>query len=162
MYIIFPYFAFKIHKHLFIMDHTPTSRYLLPTSSLVPIILYWLRSVCHYPYLLAVMLWAEDRFVFTHGCQPFVVWSLRDIVKSGGKRSNWRWSIISQGWLRLWSFCWLSEHYRAVDDKWRVPTLIYYGMQIIHPSFFPASTCIICAIVSSCDGKFMDNNSNHR
>lgn len=29
-----------------------------------------------------------------------------------------------------------------------VPTLIYYGMQIIHPDFFLASTCLICALVS--------------
>ena len=34
-----------------------------------------------------------------------------------------------------------------------VPTLIYYGMQIIHPSFFLASTCVICAIVSVMTGS---------
>lgn len=34
-----------------------------------------------------------------------------------------------------------------------VPTLIYYGMQIIHPSLFLASTCIICAIVSIMTGS---------
>ena len=34
-----------------------------------------------------------------------------------------------------------------------VPTLIYYGMQIIHPSFFLASTCIICALISVMTGS---------
>lgn len=34
-----------------------------------------------------------------------------------------------------------------------VPTLIYYGVQIIHPSFFLTSTCIICAIVSVMTGS---------
>jgi len=34
-----------------------------------------------------------------------------------------------------------------------VPTLIYYGMQIIHPRFFLASTCIICALVSVMTGS---------
>lgn len=34
-----------------------------------------------------------------------------------------------------------------------VPTLIYYGMQIIHPDFFLASTCIICALVSIMTGS---------
>ena len=29
-----------------------------------------------------------------------------------------------------------------------VPTLIYYGMEIIQPSFFLASTCLICVLVS--------------
>ena len=32
-----------------------------------------------------------------------------------------------------------------------VPTLIYYGMQIIHPSFFLTSTCIICVLISVMD-----------
>lgn len=34
-----------------------------------------------------------------------------------------------------------------------VPTLIYYGMQIIHPSFFLASTCIICILISVMTGS---------
>ena len=34
-----------------------------------------------------------------------------------------------------------------------VPTLIYYGMQIIRPDFFLASTCLICALVSVMTGS---------
>ena len=34
-----------------------------------------------------------------------------------------------------------------------VPTLIYYGIQIIHPSFFLVSTCVICSIVSVMTGS---------
>ena len=45
----------------------------------------------------------------------------------------------------------------ALSGSWMisgvVPTLNYYGMQIIHPSFFLASTCIICAIVSVMTGS---------
>jgi NhaC family Na+:H+ antiporter len=45
----------------------------------------------------------------------------------------------------------------ALSGSWMVsgivPTLIYYGMQIIHPDFFLASTCIICAIVSVMTGS---------
>lgn len=45
----------------------------------------------------------------------------------------------------------------ALSGSWMisgvVPTLIYYGMQIIHPSFFLASTCIICAVVSVMTGS---------
>ncbi|MDR1202782.1 MAG: Na+/H+ antiporter NhaC [Tannerellaceae bacterium] len=45
----------------------------------------------------------------------------------------------------------------ALSGSWMisgiVPTLIYYGMQIIHPNFFLASTCIICAIVSVMTGS---------
>lgn len=45
----------------------------------------------------------------------------------------------------------------ALSGSWMisgvVPTLIYYGMQIIHPSFFLTSTCIICAVVSVMTGS---------
>lgn len=45
----------------------------------------------------------------------------------------------------------------ALSGAWMVsgvvPTLIYYGVQIIHPSFFLASTCIICALVSVMTGS---------
>lgn len=34
-----------------------------------------------------------------------------------------------------------------------VPTLIYYGVQVIHPKFFLASTCVICALVSVMTGS---------
>ncbi|MBQ7822809.1 MAG: TRAP transporter large permease subunit [Bacteroidaceae bacterium] len=34
-----------------------------------------------------------------------------------------------------------------------VPSLIYYGLNIIHPHFFLVSTCIICAVVSVMTGS---------
>ena len=45
----------------------------------------------------------------------------------------------------------------ALSGAWMisgvVPTLIYYGIQIIHPSFLLTSTCIICALVSVMTGS---------
>ena len=45
----------------------------------------------------------------------------------------------------------------ALSGAWMVsgivPTLIYYGVQIIHPSFFLVSTCLICCIVSVMTGS---------
>ena len=45
----------------------------------------------------------------------------------------------------------------ALSGSWMisgvVPTLIYYGVQIIHPSLFLASTCVICALVSVMTGS---------
>ena len=45
----------------------------------------------------------------------------------------------------------------ALSGAWMisgvVPTLIYDGVQIIHPSFFLTSTCIICALVSVMTGS---------
>jgi NhaC family Na+:H+ antiporter len=34
-----------------------------------------------------------------------------------------------------------------------VPTLIYYGVQLLHPDFFLASACIICALISIMTGS---------
>lgn len=45
----------------------------------------------------------------------------------------------------------------ALSGAWMicgvVPTLIYYGVQIIDPQFFLVSTCLICAIVSLMTGS---------
>lgn len=45
----------------------------------------------------------------------------------------------------------------ALSGAWMisgvVPTLIYYGIEIIHPRFFLVSTCVICAIVSVMTGS---------
>ena len=45
----------------------------------------------------------------------------------------------------------------ALSGAWMisgvVPTLIYYGIQVIHPNFFLVSTCLICAIVSVMTGS---------
>lgn len=45
----------------------------------------------------------------------------------------------------------------ALSGSWMisgiVPTLIYYGMQIIHPDFFLTSTCIICVLISVMTGS---------
>jgi len=45
----------------------------------------------------------------------------------------------------------------ALAGSWMVsgvvPTLIYYGMKIIHPDFFLVSTCVICSIVSVMTGS---------
>ena len=45
----------------------------------------------------------------------------------------------------------------ALSSAWMlsgvVPTLIYYGVQIIHPDFFLVSSCVICAVVSVMTGS---------
>ncbi|MDR2139276.1 MAG: sodium:proton antiporter [Tannerella sp.] len=45
----------------------------------------------------------------------------------------------------------------ALSGSWMVggviPTLIYYGVRMIHPDFFLASTCVICAFVSLMTGS---------
>lgn len=45
----------------------------------------------------------------------------------------------------------------ALSSSWMisgvVPTLIYYGVQLIHPNLFLVSTCAICAIISVVTGS---------
>lgn len=45
----------------------------------------------------------------------------------------------------------------ALSGAWMisgiVPTLIYYGMQIIHPDYFLTSTCLICVLISVMTGS---------
>ncbi len=45
----------------------------------------------------------------------------------------------------------------ALSGSWMisgvVPTLIYYGMKILHPTFFLASCCMICSLVSVMTGS---------
>ncbi|MDR3193979.1 MAG: sodium:proton antiporter, partial [Tannerella sp.] len=45
----------------------------------------------------------------------------------------------------------------ALSGSWMIggviPTLIYYGVQIIHPDYFLASTCVICSLVSLMTGS---------
>lgn len=45
----------------------------------------------------------------------------------------------------------------ALSGAWMisgvVPTLIYYGIQVIHPHFFLVCTCLICALVSVMTGS---------
>lgn len=45
----------------------------------------------------------------------------------------------------------------ALSGSWMVsgivPTLIYYGIQIIHPDYFLVTSCVICAVVSLMTGS---------
>lgn len=45
----------------------------------------------------------------------------------------------------------------AISGTWMlsgvVPTLMYYGLQIIHPSLFLAVTCLVCAVVAVATGS---------
>ncbi len=45
----------------------------------------------------------------------------------------------------------------AISGSWMlsgvVPTMIYYGLELLHPSIFLVATCVICAIVSLLTGS---------
>lgn len=54
----------------------------------------------------------------------------------------------------------------ALSGSWMVsgivPTMIYYGMEMIHPDFFLFTSCLICALVSVMTGSSWTTIAYHR
>lgn len=74
---------------------------------------------------------------------------------------NYKWSVLEEGMAKnikkVTQAIIILLLIGAISGTWMlsgvVPTLIYYGLQILTPQFFLASCCIICAIVSVITGS---------
>lgn len=74
---------------------------------------------------------------------------------------NYKWSVLEEGMAKnikkVTPAIIILLLIGAISGTWMlsgvVPTLIYYGLQILTPQFFLASCCIICAIVSVITGS---------
>ena len=74
---------------------------------------------------------------------------------------RWRWSVLEEAIIdnirASASAILILLLIGAIAGTWMisgvVPTLIYYGLQILHPSFFLVASCLICAIVSLMTGS---------
>lgn len=74
---------------------------------------------------------------------------------------NYKWSVLEEGMAKnikkVTPAIVILLLIGAISGTWMlsgvVPTLIYYGLQILTPQFFLASCCIICAIVSIITGS---------
>lgn len=74
---------------------------------------------------------------------------------------NYKWSVLEEGMAKnikkITPAVIILLLIGAISGTWMlsgvVPTLIYYGLQILTPKFFLASCCIICAIVSIITGS---------
>jgi len=134
------------------MDHTP-KRILSPLLSLVPILVL--------VTLLFVTIHTFGSDALSGGSQVVLLTATAVCCLIAMGYSKVRWKAIELAMVNnisgVATALIILLIIGALSGSWMisgvVPTLIYYGMQIIHPSFFLASTCIICAIVSVMTGS---------
>ncbi len=78
-----------------------------------------------------------------------------------GMKNGHRWKEIEQGIVNGISMslgaCLILLAVGSLIGTWMlagtVPTLIYYGLELLNPSFFYAATCLICAVVAMSIGS---------
>ncbi len=78
-----------------------------------------------------------------------------------GMKNGHRWKDIEQGIVNGISMslgaCLILLAVGSLIGTWMlagtVPTLIYYGLELLNPSFFYAATCLICAVVAMSIGS---------
>lgn len=134
------------------MDHTP-KRIPSPLLSLVPILVL--------VALLFVTIYTFGSDALSGGSQVVLLTATAVCCLIAMGYSKVRWKAIELAMVNnisgVATALIILLIIGALSGSWMisgvVPTLIYYGMQIIHPSFFLASTCIICAIVSVMTGS---------
>lgn len=134
------------------MDHTPT-KIPSPLLSLVPIL------VLVTLLFITIRIFGSD--ALSGGSQVVLLTSTAVCCLIAMAYSKVRWKAIELAMINnisgVATALIILLIIGALSGSWMisgvVPTLIYYGMQIIHPSFFLTSTCIICAIVSVMTGS---------
>ena len=78
-----------------------------------------------------------------------------------GLRNGWRWAHIqeamSHGVMLAAPAMFILLAVGALIGTWvlsgTVPTLVHYGMQLMHPSFFYPAACLVCAVVALAIGS---------
>ncbi len=78
-----------------------------------------------------------------------------------GLRNGWRWKHIqeamSHGVMLAAPAMFILLGVGALIGTWvlcgTVPTLVHYGMQLMHPSFFYPAACLVCAVVALAIGS---------
>ena len=78
-----------------------------------------------------------------------------------GMKNGHKWKDIEQGIVNGISMalgaCLILLAVGSLIGTWMlagtVPTLIYYGLELLNPSFFYAATCLICAVVAMSIGS---------
>lgn len=132
------------------MNNQPTPS---PLLSLVPIlILVALLAV-------TIRLFGSDALAGGSQVCLIVASAICVLIGMGGYRRTWKDfdSAITKNIAGIATALFILLLIGALSGAWMVcgvvPTLIYYGIQIIDPNFFLVSTCIICSIVSVMTGS---------
>lgn len=102
---------------------------------------------------LSVYLYADDS---SYGANQIALLLAAGVASLVGIRNGMRWEQIQDGIVSGISLAitpiFILLAVGALIGTWilsgTVPTLIYYGLQLLHPSFFYPAACLICAIVA--------------
>ncbi|MEG3768869.1 Na+/H+ antiporter NhaC [Alteromonas sp. 14N.309.X.WAT.G.H12] len=106
----------------------------------------------------AVYLFADDSSYGPNQIALLLGTGLAAII---GMKNGHRWKDIEAGIIKGISMslgaCLILLAVGSLIGTWMlsgtVPTLIYYGLQLLNPSFFYAATCLICAVVAMSIGS---------
>ncbi len=121
-------------------------------DALVPIILLVVLLSC------SVFLYGSDS---SYGPNQIALLFAMFIAASVGLKNGYTWKEIEQGIVKGISLSLgailILLAVGALIGSWMlsgtVPTLIYYGLELLNPSLFFSATCIICAIVAMSIGS---------
>ena len=117
------------------------------------------------PIVALIALLAFNVFVFkdnaTGGPNQIALLFAAVIAASIGIRQGFLWSVLQGGMIEsiksALGAVLILLIIGALSGTWMisgvVPTMIYYGLDILNPSFFLVATCIICAIVALATGS---------
>jgi NhaC family Na+:H+ antiporter len=117
------------------------------------------------PIVALIALLAFNVFVFkddaTGGPNQIALLFAAVIAASIGIRQGFSWSVLQGGMIEsiksALGAVLILLIIGALSGTWMisgvVPTMIYYGLDILNPSFFLVATCVICAIVALATGS---------
>ena len=117
------------------------------------------------PVVILISLLAFNVYVFkgdaTQGPNQIALLFGAVITSAIGVRQGFSWKIIQEGMIKsiksALGAVLILLVIGALSGTWMisgvVPTMIYYGLDILNPSIFLVATCVICAIVALATGS---------
>lgn len=99
--------------------------------------------------------------VFSYGESHMPLLMAAIIATIAGALNGWKWSYMERGMIsaigRSTQACLILLSVGILIATWKaggiIPSMIYYGLNILNPSIFLVSVCILCSIVSLCLGS---------
>ncbi|WP_206460075.1 Na+/H+ antiporter NhaC [Anaerovorax sp. IOR16] len=99
--------------------------------------------------------------VFSYGESHMPLLMAAIIAAAAGALNGWKWSYMESGMLsaisRSLQACLILLSVGILIATWKaagiIPSMIYYGLNILNPSIFLVSVCILCSVVSLCLGS---------